>query len=62
MSCKPNRISAASVRREWSDVAPAMESEPTLTGQNRVKEFEYRVLAINKAGEGESSDGVMAML
>ena len=30
-----------------------MESEPTLTGQIRVKELEYRVLAMNKAGEVE---------
>ena len=38
---------------EWSDVATAMESEITLNGQTRSKEFEFRVTAMNKAGEGE---------
>ena len=47
---------------EWSDVATAMESEITLNGQTRSKEFEFRVIAINKAGEGESSNSVMAVL
>ena len=40
----------------------AMESEITLNGQTRSKEFEFRVIAINKAGEGESSNSVMAVL
>ena len=30
-----------------------MESEITLNGQTRSKEFEFRVIAMNKAGEGE---------
>jgi hypothetical protein len=47
---------------EWSDVATAMTSEITLNSQPRAKEFEYRVLAINKAGEGEASNSVMAVL
>ena len=47
---------------EWSDVATAMESEITLNGHTRSKEFEYRVIAMNKAGEGESSNSVMAVL
>ena len=38
---------------EWSDVATAVESEITLNGQTRSKECEFRVLAMNKAGEGE---------
>ena len=38
---------------EWADVATAMESEVTLNGQTRSKEFEFRVLAMNKADEGE---------
>ena len=38
---------------EWSDVATAMESEVTVNGQTRSKEFEFRVIAMHKAGEGE---------
>ena len=59
------QVAAYSVQRrerpagEWSDVATAMESEITLNRQTRFKEFEFRVLAMNKAGEGESSNSVM---
>jgi len=40
----------------------AIESEITLTNQERGKEWEYRVIAINKAGEGDPSNTVMAVL
>ena len=33
---------------DWSDVATAMESEITLNGQTRSREFEFRVIAMNK--------------
>ena len=46
----------------WTDAGMAMESEITLTGQARGKEWEYRVIAVNKAGEGEPSNTVMAVL
>ncbi|MGV8041068.1 MAG: fibronectin type III domain-containing protein [Thermoanaerobaculaceae bacterium] len=46
----------------WSDAGMAIESEITLTNQERGKEFEYRVMAVNKAGEGEPSNTVMAVL
>jgi len=32
------------------------------SGQERGKEWEYRVIAVNKAGQGTSSNTVMAVL
>ncbi len=46
----------------WTDVATAIETEFTMTNQERGKEWEYRIIAINKAGEGEPSNTVMAVL
>ena len=46
----------------WTDIGLAMESETTLTNQERGKEWEYRVIAVNKAGEGPPSNTVMAVL
>ncbi len=46
----------------WSDVGLAIESEITLTAQERGKEWEYRVLAVNRTGESEPSNTVMAVL
>jgi len=46
----------------WSIAGVATETETTLTGQERAKEFEYRVIAVNKAGEGQPSNTVMAVL
>jgi hypothetical protein len=43
-------------------VATAIESEITLTDQTRSKEFEYRVIASNKAGQGQPSNAVMVVL
>ena len=39
----------------------AMESEITLHNQQRAKEWEYRVIAVNKTGEGMPSNTVMAV-
>ena len=44
------------------DVGMAIESEITLTNQERGKEWEYRVIAVNKSGEGQPSNTVMAVL
>ena len=37
-------------------------SATTLVDQSRGKDLEYRVLAINKAGEGEASNTVFVVL
>ena len=46
----------------WTDVATAIESEITMTDQSRAKEFEYGVIATNKAGQGQPSNTVMVVL
>ncbi len=55
------------IRRErpagpWADVGTAVITEAVLPDQERGKEFEYRVVAVNKAGEGEPSNTVLAVL
>ena len=55
------------VRRErpagpWADVATAIVTEARLLDQPRGKEFEYQVIAVNKAGEGPASNTVMVIL
>jgi hypothetical protein len=39
-----------------------LETEITLNNQERGKEFEYRVVAVNKTGESGSSNVVEAVL
>ena len=62
------RVSAYKVmRRErpagpWEEVATAVISEATLVDQPRAKELEYRIIAINKAGDGEPSNTAMVVL
>ena len=46
----------------WADAGLAMESEITLTNQERDKRTEFRVTAVNKAGEGTPSNTVSAVL
>ena len=43
-------------------VSIAIESEATLNNQERGKDWEYRVIATNKAGEGVPSNTVAAVL
>jgi len=46
----------------WADIATALDTEASLVDQPRGKELEYRVVAANKAGDGEPSNTVMAVL
>ena len=62
------RVSAYKVmRRErpagsWEDVATAILTEVTLVDQPRGAELEYRIVAVNKAGEGSPSNTAMVVL
>jgi len=47
---------------EWIDAGMAIETEITLRGQPTGQPFVFRVVAVNKAGEGEPSNGVQALL
>jgi len=46
----------------WQEVATAVISEATLVEQPRSKELEYRIIAVNKAGDGEPSNTAMVVL
>jgi hypothetical protein len=46
----------------WAFVDLSFETQATLLDQERGKELEYRVVAMNKAGEGMPSNTVMAVL
>ena len=44
------------------DIGTALTGEITLENQERGTEWEYRVIAMNKAGAGEASNTVMAVV
>ncbi len=46
----------------WIQVEAVFETTVSLTDQPRGKEYEYRVIAANRAGEGEPSNTVMVVL
>ena len=47
---------------EWMLVNMAIESEATLNNQERGKNWEYRIIATNKAGESIPSNTIAAVL
>jgi len=47
---------------DWADVATAIFSEITLVDQPEKPQLEYRVIAVNKTGEGQPGNTVMAVL
>jgi hypothetical protein len=46
----------------WAEAATAVIAEATLVEQPRGPELEYRIVAVNRAGDGEPSNTVMAVL
>jgi hypothetical protein len=46
----------------WSELTTVFEAQVTLLDQPRGKEYEYRIIAANKAGDGEPSNTVMVVL
>lgn len=46
----------------WKLAGMAVDTEITLNNQTHGKEFEYRVIAVNKAGDGGPSNTVTAVL
>lgn len=62
------RVSAYKVQRrvseggDWKDIATAILSEITLVDQPEKTQLEYRVIAVNKAGEGPESNTVNVVL
>ena len=47
---------------DWALISVALESEATLNNQERNKDWEYRVIAVNKDGEGVPSNTVAAVV
>ena len=46
----------------WTLISVALESEATVNNQERGKDWEYRVIAVNKAGEGAPSNAAAAVV
>ncbi len=50
------------VSDRWDNIATAIITEATLVEQPEKTQLEYRVIAVNKAGEGQASNTVMVVL
>jgi titin len=46
----------------WQDVGASVDTEELVSGQERGVEFDYRVVAVNRAGTGKPSAAVTAVL
>ena len=46
----------------WVDITISMETECRINDQERLKEWEWQIVAVNKAGEGMPSNIVMTVL
>ncbi|NIM50390.1 MAG: hypothetical protein GTO22_14265 [Gemmatimonadales bacterium] len=46
----------------WRDVATSVHTEDLVSNQPRGIEFDYRVIAVNKAGAGQPSAAVTVVL
>ena len=55
-------VGSEPVGDRWKDIATAILSEITLVDQPEKSEIEYRVIAINKSGEGPDSNTVEVVL
>ena len=47
---------------DWTIAGVAIETESTLNNQERGKDWEYRVIAVNKAGDGPASNTAAAVV
>jgi hypothetical protein len=47
---------------DWADIGMSVDSEITLNGQDTGIEYEYRVIAVNSAGESPASNIARAVL
>ena len=46
----------------WGNVATAILTEAILVDQPEKQDLEYRIIAVNKAGDGQPGNTVMAVL
>ncbi len=56
------KIQCKKADTSWTDVGMAVDSEITLSNQERGKPLEYRVIAVNKTGEGTPGNTVTVTL
>ena len=47
---------------QWSDIATSLKTKAELIDQPRLTDMEYRVIAINKAGQSPPSNTVTVVL